>query len=74
LKNLANQACQGDEWKNLRKRIIPGFQPKHLVGLTKVIVEKTQDFVDHLERLAQTGEEFGVDELTTNLAFDITGK
>ncbi|KAI1842130.1 hypothetical protein JX266_011663 [Neoarthrinium moseri] len=63
----------GDEWKGLRKRILPGFQPQHLLSLVKVILDKSQYFIEHLERLAASGEEFAVDELTINLSFDVIG-
>ncbi|KAH8203772.1 hypothetical protein TruAng_002065 [Truncatella angustata] len=63
----------GDEWKGLRKRILPGFQPQHLLSLVKVILDKTQIFVEHLEKRAASGDESGIDELTTNLAFDVIG-
>ncbi|KAF3010273.1 hypothetical protein E8E14_002734 [Neopestalotiopsis sp. 37M] len=63
----------GDEWKGLRKRILPGFQPQHLLSLVKVILDKSVLFIEHLEKRAQTGEEFRLDELTTNLAFDVIG-
>ncbi|KAK9771674.1 putative Cytochrome P450 52A11 [Seiridium cardinale] len=63
----------GDEWKGLRKRILPGFQPQHLLSLVKVILDKSKLFIEHLEKRAESGEEFRVDELTTNLAFDVIG-
>ena len=52
----------------------PGFQPKHLLGLVKVILDKSKYFIDHLERLAASSEEFAVDELTINLSFDVIGE
>ncbi|CAN8095101.1 unnamed protein product [Discula destructiva] len=63
----------GDEWKDLRKRIIAGFAPQHLLSLTSQMLDKTQRFFDHLDRFVESGEEFGLGELTTNLAFDIIG-
>ncbi|KAI1342194.1 cytochrome P450 52A11 [Xylariaceae sp. FL0016] len=63
----------GEEWKALRKRILPGFQPQHLLSLVKVILDKSRYFIDHLEKYAASGEELCVDELTTNLAFDVIG-
>ncbi|WQF86017.1 Putative cytochrome P450 [Colletotrichum destructivum] len=63
----------GDEWKGLRKRILPGFQPQHLLSLVKVIVEKSQTFIELMEQKAATGEEFCLEGYTTNLAFDVIG-
>ncbi|KXJ87340.1 cytochrome P450 52A11 [Microdochium bolleyi] len=63
----------GDEWKGLRKRILPGFQPQYLLSLVGGILDKTEIFVETLEKMAETGEEFNMDELTTNLTFDVIG-
>ncbi|PSN67582.1 cytochrome P450 52A11 [Corynespora cassiicola Philippines] len=63
----------GDEWKGLRKRILPGFQPQHLLSLVNVILDKSETFIDLIEKRADTGEEFRMDEYTTNLVFDIIG-
>lgn len=65
---------QGEEWKDLRKRHIAGFAPQHLLSLTPQMLEKSQRFFDHLDRYVQSGEEFGLGELTTNLAFDVIGE
>jgi len=53
---------------------LPGFQPQYLLSLVGGILDKTEIFVEHLERMAKTGEDFNVDELTTNLTFDVIGK
>lgn len=66
-------AKEGEEWKALRRRFNPGFAPKHLLSLLPCILDKTQYFIDHLDRLARSGDEFLFNELTTNLTFDIIG-
>lgn len=38
-----------------------------------MILDKTQYFLDHLDRFAKTGEEFCLEEYATNLTFDIIG-
>lgn len=38
------------------------------------ILDKTEIFVDYLEQMAKTGEEFKMDVLTTNLTVDVIGK
>ncbi|KAF9876540.1 cytochrome p450 [Colletotrichum karsti] len=63
----------GDEWKGLRKRILPGMAPQHLLSLVKVILNKTELFINLMEEKASTGEAFNIDEYTTNLAFDVIG-
>lgn len=51
----------------------PGFAPQHLLTTLPIILDKAQFFLGHLDRLAGTGEEFSLDELCTNLTFDIIG-
>ncbi|KAJ4339409.1 hypothetical protein N0V95_007787 [Ascochyta clinopodiicola] len=63
----------GDEWKALRKRILPGFAPQHLLSLVDVILDKTSTFIELMEEKAVTGETFRLDSYTTNLVFDIIG-
>lgn len=65
---------QGEEWKDLRKRVIGGFAPQHLLTLTPAMLEKSQRFFDHLDRYVVSGEDFGLGELATNLAFDVIGE
>ena len=69
----ADESVQGDEWNALYKRIRPGFQPNHLLGLVNVIVDKTETFIELMEQKATTGETFRLDSYTTNLVFDIIG-
>ncbi|KZL65938.1 cytochrome P450 [Colletotrichum tofieldiae] len=63
----------GEEWKGLRKRILPGFQPQHLLSLVQVIIDKSKAFIELMEQKVATEEEFCMDEYTTNLAFDVIG-
>lgn len=65
--------AHGDEWKALRKRYNPAFAPKHLMTLLPCILEKIPKFVQHLDTLAETGHDFSLVGLGTNLAFDIIG-
>lgn len=50
------------------------MQPQHLLSLVKVILDKTELFIDLMEQKAVSGEEFTIDEYTTNLAFDVIGE
>ncbi|OLN86610.1 putative sterigmatocystin biosynthesis P450 monooxygenase stcS-like protein 3 [Colletotrichum chlorophyti] len=64
---------QASAWKDMRKHFNPGFAPQHLMSLMPVILEKTEIFIDKLDKLASTGEEFELEPLCTNLTFDIIG-
>ncbi|KAL1595220.1 hypothetical protein SLS60_009908 [Paraconiothyrium brasiliense] len=63
----------GNEWKALRKRILPGMAPTHLLSLVGAILDKTETFIDLMEEKAKTGEEIRLEDYTTNLVFDIIG-
>ncbi|KAI3123989.1 hypothetical protein DTO039G3_9161 [Penicillium roqueforti] len=65
--------AENEEWKSLRKQFNPGFAHKHLVTLLPCILDKTQLFLTKLDHYATTDEEFLLDELCTNLTFDIIG-
>ncbi|KAE8351569.1 cytochrome P450 [Aspergillus coremiiformis] len=64
---------EGEEWKALRKRFNPGFAPQHLLTLLPCILEKAQYFLRKLDKYAQSGEEFALEELCIDLTFDIIG-
>lgn len=66
--------AEDEEWKSLRKRFNPGFAPKHLVTLLPAIMDKAGQFLRNLDRYASSGEVFRLDELCSNLTFDIIGK
>ncbi|OQD84841.1 hypothetical protein PENANT_c011G06612 [Penicillium antarcticum] len=65
--------AENEEWKGLRKQFNPGFSHKHLMSLMPCILDKTQLFLERLDRFCTTGEEFSFDDLCTNLTFDIIG-
>lgn len=65
--------AQDEEWKGLRKRLNPGFAPQQLMTLLPVILDKAWRFLENLDGYAASGEVFGLDELCTNLTFDIIG-
>ncbi|KAK7943953.1 uncharacterized protein PG986_013066 [Apiospora aurea] len=66
-------AEQNEEWKAVRRRFNPGFAPKHLMTLLPVLVDKAAPFVDTLDNYVRTGETFSLDEIATNLTFDVIG-
>ncbi|ETS73855.1 hypothetical protein PFICI_14801 [Pestalotiopsis fici W106-1] len=65
--------AHGDEWKALRKRYNPAFAPQHLMTLLPCIVDRIPKFIQHLDTLVKTGNEFAMVSLVTNLTFDIIG-
>jgi len=64
----------GEEWKGLRKRYNPGFAPSHIATLLPAVVEKVVPFLEHLDRLSESGEVVVMGDYTTNVTFDIIGK
>ncbi|KAI0201797.1 cytochrome P450 [Astrocystis sublimbata] len=65
--------AENDKWKTLRKRYNPAFAPQHLMTLLPCILDKTAQFIEHLNALATSGEEFPLVDLAINLTFDIIG-
>lgn len=57
----------------MRRRLNPGFAPQYLVTFIPRILDMTDRFLGHLDRLAGTGEVFKLEPLCTNLTFDIIG-
>ncbi|KAK8001003.1 cytochrome P450 monooxygenase [Apiospora marii] len=64
---------QNEEWKAIRKRFNPGFAPQHLMSLLPVIVEKMTPYLGNIDAYVRNGDMFSLDEITTNLTFDIIG-
>jgi cytochrome P450 len=64
----------GEKWKGLRKRYNPGFAPSHIATLLPAVLEKVVPFIEHLDRLSETGEVVVMGDYTTNVTFDIIGK
>lgn len=52
---------------------MPGFQPNHLLSLVGDILDKTETFIELMEEKASTGDDFCLEEYTTNLVFDMIG-
>ncbi|KAF7523611.1 hypothetical protein G7054_g11703 [Neopestalotiopsis clavispora] len=65
--------AHGDEWRALRKRYNPAFAPQHLMTLLPCILDRIPKFIQHLDTLVQTGNDFSLVSLVTNLTFDIIG-
>ncbi|KAK8137125.1 Cytochrome P450, partial [Apiospora sp. TS-2023a] len=64
---------QGEEWKTIRRRFNPGFAPQHLMTLLPVIVDKMTPYLENIDAFVRSGASFSLDDITTNLTFDIIG-
>lgn len=62
---------EGEDWKQMRKRFNPGFQPKHILSLAGSIVSKTEIFVDRLKKAAEHGITFKLGDYAQDLTTDI---
>ncbi|KAI1323020.1 cytochrome P450 [Xylariaceae sp. FL0255] len=72
--SMSIASSQGESWKTLRKRFNPGFAPQHLLSLLPSIIDKSFLFLDHLDNFARSGTDFSLQELATNLTFDVIGR
>jgi Cytochrome P450 len=62
---------EGEDWKNLRKRFNPGFQPKYLYSLTPSVVAQTLTFIERLEKAADEGCVITLADYAKDLTTDI---
>ncbi|KAH9908359.1 cytochrome P450 [Xylariomycetidae sp. FL2044] len=61
-------------WKALRKRFNPGFAPQHLLSLLPSITDKAFLFLHHLNDASHSEKQISLQELATNLTFDVIGR
>lgn len=66
-------AINGEDWKNTRRQFNGAFSTTHLYTLLPQIVDKVNRFFKRLDRLAEKGTEFPLDEYCTSLTFDVIG-
>jgi cytochrome P450 len=62
---------EGEDWRQMRKRFNPGFQPKHILSLAGSVVSKTETFVGRLKTAAETGITFKLGDYAKDLTTDI---
>ncbi|KAM7190409.1 Cytochrome P450 [Rhypophila sp. PSN 637] len=67
-------AQHGDYWKMLRRRFNPGFSSQYLTTFIPEIFDKGLLFLDRLDALSRSADEFSLLHLTTRLTFDVIGK
>lgn len=63
----------GEDWRSMRKRYNPGFQPKYLQTLLPLIISHIKTFSEKLSRAAETGEVIKLGEYISYLTMDIIG-
>jgi cytochrome P450 len=63
----------GEDWKNTRRQFNRAFSTTHLYTLLPQIVDKINRFCERLDRLAEKGTEFALEEYCTALTFDVIG-
>lgn len=66
-------SLNGEDWKVVRKRYNPGFQPKYLQTLLPGVVDRVQTCMKKLSDAAETGEVFSLGDYMIRLTFDIIG-
>lgn len=62
---------EGEDWKQMRKRFNPGFQPKYIHSLAGSVVSKTEIFVERLKKAAEGGITFKLGDYAKDLTTDI---
>jgi cytochrome P450 len=62
---------EGEDWKQMRKRFNPGFQPKYIHSLAGSVVSKTEIFVERLKQAAETNVPFKLGDYAKDLTTDI---
>lgn len=63
--------AEGADWKAMRKRFNPGFQPRHIHSMSGSVVSKTEIFVQRLESAAESGITFKLADYAKDLTTDI---
>ena len=62
---------EGADWKAMRKRFNPGFQPRYIHSLSSSVVSKTEIFVQRLQSAAERGITFKLADYAKDLTTDI---
>ena len=62
---------EGADWKAMRKRFNPGFQPRYIHSLSGSVVSKTKIFVERLQVAADKGITFKLADYAKDLTTDI---
>jgi cytochrome P450 len=65
----------GDYWLQQRRAIQPGFHRKRLEGISKLMIEEIEHYMDDVfDKYAASGEEFDMSKAMMQLAFKIVSK
>jgi cytochrome P450 len=63
----------GADWKFSRELFTPAFHQDNLARLRPVVQGKSQQFVQHLDRFAKSGEKIDMQRWLRHLTFDVIG-
>lgn len=66
--------ANGRVWKFLHNAIAPALAPSHVKNLLSVMTEEIMTFRETLDRLADTGEVFSMEDISGKLIFDIIAR
>ena len=61
----------GEQWRTLRRRFNPGFQPHYIHSFVPVVASQTRIFVERLAASARAGETIAVRDYAQDLISDI---
>ncbi|EAT87917.2 hypothetical protein SNOG_04157 [Parastagonospora nodorum SN15] len=65
---------EGSQWKYLHKMLSPAFSVQHISNMRPAIAEEIMEFRSMIDKLADTGEKFCLEQLTQRTTFDVIGK
>ncbi|KAI5459234.1 cytochrome P450 [Mariannaea sp. PMI_226] len=63
--------ANGPLWKKLHNSMLPAFSWAHIRSLAGLMVDECQPFRRNLDKLAETGEVFSLEQVGAKLVFDI---
>jgi cytochrome P450 len=64
----------GAVWKKTHNAMAPAFSWSHIRNLMSVVVDECMLFRDTLDKLAQTGEVFSMEDTSAKLVFDVIAR
>lgn len=68
----------GEEWRMWRSRFNPGFSRGNIRTWIRAVIEEVEAFSNVLKNLSggdgEWGQVFPLEQISSNLAFDVTGR
>ncbi|KAF2228137.1 cytochrome P450 [Elsinoe ampelina] len=66
--------ANGPAWKNSHNAMAPAFSLHHIRNMSTVVAEETEIFRSTLDKLAESGETFSMEQTATKLVFDVISR